>query len=41
MTELQEPMTKTELEDMKINLDITRTGMVGFHDFQAFWTNTN
>ena len=41
VTELQEPMTKTELEDMKINLDITRTGMVGFHDFHAFWTNAN
>ena len=39
--ELQEPMTRKELEDMKINLDITSTGMVGFQDFHDFWTNAN
>ena len=39
--DLQEPMTASELQDMKLNLDITNTGMVGFQDFHAFWVGSH
>ena len=38
---LQEPMTLNEIQDMQRNLDITNTGLIEFHDFHSFWTNSS
>jgi|TARA_B100000780_G_C20869013_1_gene345628 Ca2+-binding EF-hand superfamily protein len=41
INDLQEGMAPSEIRDMKINLDITNTGRVGFHVFHAFWVGSN